>query len=151
MNLCGKKKYYAEINIDGRKTYCSWKCKQKGQIKKKKLKICEWCGRQFFPKGHSSNIRFCNHTCSGKGRNWKPKIGIDNWKWKGENVEYYALHTWIYRKKGKPKICLFCGKSKNMMHWANIDGKYRRRLKDFISLCASCHKKYDMKNKIIDV
>ena len=70
--------------------------------------------------------------------------------WKGDEVGYVALHTWVRKKLGTPDTCTQCRfKSKNnyKMHWANISGEYKRDVKDFIRLCASCHKKYDL-NKI---
>jgi len=78
--------------------------------------------------------------------------------WKGNRVEYGALHDWVKARKGKPQICKHCGVIPNpckccgainkgtRLQWANIDHKYRRNLDDFISLCVSCHKKYDLKN-----
>ena len=69
---------------------------------------------------------------------------------KGENVGYFSLHNWVKRHKGKPVECKTCGitiKEKRMT-WANIDHQYKRNLDDFISLCYSCHKKYDIVRKI---
>jgi hypothetical protein len=70
--------------------------------------------------------------------------------WQGDKVNYRNLHTWVVRWKGQPKICEKCGKSGlsgKMIHWANIDHKYRRVLDDFIRLCAKCHKQYDKQFK----
>jgi hypothetical protein len=66
-----------------------------------------------------------------------------NRQWKGESVSYRQLHKWLYSVKGKPINCVFCGKSEGRFEWANIDRKYRRNPEDFISLCKSCHVKYD--------
>jgi hypothetical protein len=84
-----------------------------------------------FKKGHD-----------GFGKN----IGENNWNWKGDKVSYYGMHAWIYRKLGKAKKCYYCGKLKTkpyQMHWANIDHKYKRDIKDYISLCVNCHLKHD--------
>lgn len=67
--------------------------------------------------------------------------------WKGEKVGYRALHNWVKKYKGEPKICKHCGKPAK--HWANIDHKYRRNLSDYIPLCVSCHKKYDKRNNLV--
>lgn len=67
-------------------------------------------------------------------------------KWKGEKVSYRGLHQWVRRKKGHPNQCSKCGKQSNkprVIQWANIDGKYRRALEDFVGMCCSCHKKHD--------
>jgi hypothetical protein len=68
--------------------------------------------------------------------------------WKGSSVSYRGLHQWVRRKKGKPMKCSHCGKESKtpkVIQWANIDGTYRRHLDDFIPLCASCHKIYDIR------
>lgn len=78
----------------------------------------------------------------------KRMTGKNNPKWKGNDVGYLGLHAWINRQLGKPKVCEHCGAAKNL-HWANVDHTYRRNLDDWISLCVSCHKKYDTKNHLI--
>ena len=69
--------------------------------------------------------------------------GKKHYLWKGENVGYISLHKWVKRCKGKPTKCIKCGTSggngKGRIEWANTDRKYNRNLKDFISLCQSCH------------
>jgi hypothetical protein len=64
--------------------------------------------------------------------------------WKGDKVGYDGLHRWIGKKKGKPKKCAECGKTKTIQ-WANKDHKYSRDLEDWISLCSKCHYHYDEK------
>ena len=67
--------------------------------------------------------------------------------WKGNNAKPRAVHRWIERWKGKPNECEMCGKTDgNRFEWANIDHKYRRVLEDFIRMCTSCHRNYDIKN-----
>ena len=74
--------------------------------------------------------------------------GKKNPEWKGNKVGYRALHHWVQRWLGKPKKCTCCGKlqtkSGKMIHWANKSHQYLRSLKDWISLCAKCHKAYDL-------
>lgn len=70
-----------------------------------------------------------------------------NYAWKGEKVSYRGLHQWIRRKKGIPDTCCNCGKvsqKPRVIQWANVDGKYRRDLDDYIPLCCSCHKYHDL-------
>jgi len=72
--------------------------------------------------------------------------GKEHPAWK-ENVKYRGNHMWVYRNLGKPQKCEFCGKEKTTpksIHWANKSHRYIRDLNDWISLCASCHKKYDI-------
>jgi hypothetical protein len=74
--------------------------------------------------------------------------GVKHAKWKGDKVGYMALHAWVNRKLGKPTKCSFCGRDGlkgSYIHWANISGKYKRDLFDWIRLCAKCHYSYDRK------
>ena len=70
----------------------------------------------------------------------------ENRHWKGSVGAYNTLHAWINRNKGKAVKCEHCGfesSEPRKIHWANISHKYLRDLNDYISLCASCHFKYD--------
>lgn len=71
----------------------------------------------------------------------------NNLNWKGDNVGYHALHNWVSRNLGTPNICEHCGKSGlkgRYIDWANKSQKYLRDLSDWIRLCKSCHKIYDL-------
>jgi hypothetical protein len=74
--------------------------------------------------------------------------GEKNGQWKGDNVGYMGLHTWIRRRFGlaKDKQCVFCGSRKNL-HWANVSRKYKRDINDWITLCCKCHGEYDKNNQ----
>ena len=78
-----------------------------------------------------------------------------NGMWKGKNASYSAKHIWIKNKFGSSEKCEFCkkiGKKINNrwnLHWANISGKFKRERSDWLGLCVSCHKKYDLNNTII--
>lgn len=76
------------------------------------------------------------------------KMGDANYLWKGQDVGYRALHTWVQNKLGKPNTCEHC-KVKNLsghkIHWANISKKYLRDVTDWVRLCVSCHKLFDKK------
>lgn len=58
---------------------------------------------------------------------------------------YKNLHRWVRRQKGKPLTCSKCGSSPLVIHWANIDHKYRKNIDDFIALCPPCHYRFDHK------
>lgn len=69
-----------------------------------------------------------------------------NPRWKGDNCCYAVIHQWVARWKGSPHICEGCGNTKlrhRQYHWANIDGKYRRVLDDYIRMCVKCHSQHD--------
>ena len=66
---------------------------------------------------------------------------------------YQSAHKWMQRWYGKPQKCEKCGRTKppkgkgkkDYFHWANKDGKYSKNPKDWIRLCAICHRNYDFK------
>ena len=66
--------------------------------------------------------------------------------WKGDSAKYHAMHKWIYRHKGNPELCEHCGKThkEKRIEWANINHLYTRKPDDYIPLCVSCHRKYDL-------
>ena len=86
------------------------------------------------------------HLPSG---NRKLPKGRDHHAWKGNKVGYRGLHYWLYRIKGVPKKCAICGMKRTTpkdLNWANIDHHYRRNPDDYVALCRSCHKIYDLFN-----
>lgn len=67
--------------------------------------------------------------------------------WKRKEIDYRTIHTWVQKHLGTPTKCRKCkrdGLTRHKIHWANISGRYKRTLKDWIRLCAGCHKRYDM-------
>ena len=66
-----------------------------------------------------------------------------------KSPSYYSTHGWISRQKVRPDVCSHCKDKKTYtLHWANLDHKYRLDINDWIALCASCHRIYDMKNNL---
>lgn len=71
----------------------------------------------------------------------KPR-GEANPNWKGDEVGYSALLTWVRKQLGKPTRCSACGTiSARKYQWKSISGENKRSLDDWVSLCLSCHKK----------
>lgn len=72
-------------------------------------------------------------------------------RWKGDNAGYVSKHMRIYRWFGKASKC----ENKNCLHkskvydWANKSKKYLSKRNDWLMLCRSCHKKYDMTDEAI--
>lgn len=61
-------------------------------------------------------------------------------------IGYRAIHLWVERKLGKPKLCSECSFTSDngrQFHWANLSGEYKRNLSDWKRLCVSCHRKMD--------
>ena len=122
-------------------------------------KECIVCGSEFFnlrfnklgqrirkyTKEKWKTARFCSHSCRNVVT--KNRLGHTN-----KNVGYSGLHKWVRRHLGKrPLICEVCGEigvenGRNWsIHYANIDGRYKRRLKDWLRLCTRCHRRHDKK------
>ena len=133
--VCGKIFYTYPSRVNGKhghtSSYCSRKCYSKNR------------NRALIISG--KNTRFKNGHKPVEDRNIP--IGKNHFLWKGDSVGYRGLHYWLRREKGIPMICEFCGKRKTTpksIQWANIDGEYRRDIDNYIALCSSCHKKYDL-------
>ena len=68
--------------------------------------------------------------------------------WKGDKVGYCAVHDWVSRIIGRASYCEVCGitEEKRRCYLANLSGEYRRDISDWKKMCASCHRKHDLKN-----
>ena len=107
----------------------------------KKNPLRYWLGKKrFIDDKWRKNL---SDAAKRAGNRPKPRYGKDNSEWKGDHVGYGALHSWVKRHKGKAKKCSFCGKANGKIDWANIDGRYKRRLEDWFELCSRCHNQYD--------
>ena len=74
-------------------------------------------------------------------------IGESHPNWKDEEAGYVAKHTKIRKILGKATECVHCKRTdRKKYEWANKDHKYSRNIEDYISLCCSCHRKYDYEN-----
>lgn len=133
--------------------FCSRKCSADHQTLAVKKK-CLVCNNIFSPKLHQirkGNGKFCSEKCYGKSK--KELVGDLNSNWKGDKVGYQGLHNWVIRWLGKPTKCEQCkknGLTGRQIHWANIDHEYRRDLDDWVRLCCSCHKLYDLHNGLVN-
>lgn len=111
--------------------------------------------------------KYCSKFCAYKYREYKPNAGQfkkgehksigtefktgqnkgkDNTNWKGDDVSYFGLHTWVQRTLGKAKECVACGTDKGRIEWANRSYHYLRDIDDWIPLCKKCHCQYDKYN-----
>lgn len=64
--------------------------------------------------------------------------------WTGDNVKYHAVHRWIDRHHTKSNSCDHCGTTTSKrLEWANISKQYLRDRDDWLTLCTSCHIKFD--------
>ena len=73
--------------------------------------------------------------------------------WKGNFAKYSSKHSWIRKEFGNAYRCenKDCrSKDQKIFDWANISGKYLRKIKDFKMLCRSCHIKLDRSKKCLN-
>ena len=136
---------------------------------------CKFCDKPLSEKRIKEGGKFCNNLCYGKWMLGKPAVnpfkkGHKTWNkgktglqtawnkgdkfpqfsgknhrlYKGNNIKDY--HKWVVKQKGKANKykCNYCDKQAS--DWANIDHKYKRTLKDYIPMCRSCHRKFDVKH-----
>ncbi len=71
---------------------------------------------------------------------------IERWGY-GNRPNYDANHHWLKNQFGKAikcdnDECIF--KSPKRFEWANISGYHKRDRKDYLQLCPSCHRKWDL-------
>lgn len=111
--------------------YCSLECRQ---VWNKGLDISDSRVKAYVSK---------NTSMFKKGEN----MAENNNKWKGEDASYIAKHMRIYRDFGTARECSLCYANVKRYNWSNIDNKYSRDIKDWIQLCPSCHKKFDLYKK----
>lgn len=85
---------------------------------------------------------FSVNTEFKKGQN----IGELNNQWKGEDVSYRNLHTWVERHLGKASACAvsYRGDCSKYFSWANVSHQYKRDLLDWLPLCYRHHKLHDL-------
>jgi hypothetical protein len=130
--------------------------------------ICGHCSKAFT---NTKMLRYCSRKCANQRHNSSRFVaGREPWNkgtkgvckpsstsftsenqlddrhtnWKGDRVGYFALHSWVGRKLGKPGQCEHCGTTTaKRFEWANKSGEYKRDLSDWLRLCSKCHHAYD--------
>jgi len=138
---CGKS--FMSYPSDNKK-FCCRECFN-GYSSKKIIRKCIICKKEYvtYP---NSNKKYCGYKCYSK---ILLNTGESHFNWKGNNVGYHGIHHWVMNNLGKPTKCEHCGKeglTGKKIHWANTNHLYKRNLTGWIRLCASCHRKYDLKN-----
>lgn len=101
------------------------------------------CGTQKVVR--SGHLGKSTNSCGCIKRDPRPRLrGRNSPNWK-ESPTYFAIHIDIVKAKGNPKHCKHCGKTTGKIEYANIDHKYTRNPDDYIPLCTSCHRIFDIK------
>lgn len=118
--------------------------KRKNLTEEHKKKIGDfWRGRKKPPRTIEHRLNL-----SKSNSHPKPHLTEENAPhWKGDNIGVGGVHDWVVRWKGKPRKCESCGTiTAKKYEWANINHKYKRVLDDYVRMCTSCHRNYDIKN-----
>lgn len=80
-------------------------------------------------------------SAEGRRNRSLKQLGERNHGWKGDDVGYKALHTWLRRRLPKPSKCGRCDAPP--LDLANVSGEYKRDIADWEWLCRRCHMKTD--------
>ena len=99
-------------------------------------------------KGKQTRLGF-KHT-----EETKIKISISNTgelssQWKGKNIKYQAIHSWLRANYGRANKCEAenCPSISKNYEWILIKGKkYERKRENFMQMDKSCHRIYDRVN-----
>ncbi len=76
------------------------------------------------------------------------KFGPDARRWLGMDAGYVAKHLWMVKHFGKATYCSFDPNHKAKRYeWANISGKYERDPRDYMQMCPSCHRLFDLRGR----
>ena len=129
-----------------------------------KLRLCEICNLpKYYDERHGklewsnktgklikdrNNWQYIHRSCH-KIYDYKNKIIHKGIKKERINIEYGRLHTRI-NEFPKLNFCEICKKPiSGRMEWSNKTGKLIRDRNNWQYIHIKCHKKYDIKNKII--
>jgi len=162
---CGKEFIGKSYRIrNGRDKFCSQECKYKYRLRPSRLiyikhkenptsfkeGIAPWNkGTIGFCKQNKTSFKEGEHNSIKTEFRTETSVNEKNYNWKGDDVKYGALHTYIQRKLGKADHCEFCRITTSTLYvWHNVDGQYRRNINDWISLCHKCHMKLHHKVKM---
>ena len=74
-----------------------------------------------------------------------------NWKEQGLTYsEYVGIHIWLRYHYGKADKCEFCDNEADRYEYALKKGKvYEKNRDNYLTLCRSCHAKYDDRNPFL--
>lgn len=60
------------------------------------------------------------------------------------NISYTGLHMHLVRTYGNAPLCIWGENHTSRLEWANVSGVYTKNLEDYLPMCASCHRKFDI-------
>lgn len=111
---------------------------------------CTYCNKLKWYYHARVNNKTGNHFCSPKHQQLY-QIEKNNPSWKENNdISYVQIHRRVASKRGKASIypCAMKNYScKGMIEWASISHNANPDTEDFIPLCRSHHRRYDLRNR----
>ena len=149
VKTCSKKCRYQFQKKDGKKG------KHYPHLQRAETRKCEICEKPFRAVNDHTDYkqRFCSPVCFRLywSKSIRPRLkptwnyGEKNHSWVGDEALYAAIHQRIEKRFGMPRLCEHCGSTtKSRYDWANIDHEYREDESDWMRLCVSCHRRYDI-------
>lgn len=113
-------------------------------------KTCGFCGEI---KLMRRSRTYCSKSCSTSAK-WRDGLdfnivsGERHPNWKGDQVSYEALHQRITKARGRASLCANRASAvctSESYEWAHVHGTDPYDVQNYVQLCASCHRKYDIK------
>ena len=139
------KKYPSHQKIEDAKRFCAASCARQYGLKKswkdhRELRIQAIKDSFVGEKGELTRKKMAEWQTGDKAP-W----------WKGDEATYNSKHRWIQKNWKRSGVCKHCGitpplrKNGNSgTEWANVSGEYDRdNRKDWLELCAKCHRFFD--------
>lgn len=104
-------------------------------------RTCNVCSSSF--KTTTRTATHCSRKCVYRDPDFRQKMRISKLKdknpmWKGDNISYGGIHSWVNRHVAKPSKCQCCNEEKRL-DAANISQEYKRDPADWEWLCRRCH------------
>jgi hypothetical protein len=75
-----------------------------------------------------------------KHGSWNKGVGMTH----KEPTTYSGIHTYLLREYGNAPECIWDKSHTSRLEWANVSGAYTTDLEDYLPMCASCHRKFDV-------
>lgn len=118
----------------------------------KPFKYCLVCLIEFSGEkpSRTAKRKYCSNECRGIADGIFKKMHVDQYRgennpaWKGDRATYHSFHRRVHELRGKACRCEHCGTTDPSLRyeWAS-KSKHYEDPGDYISLCRSCHCKYD--------
>jgi len=118
-------------------------------VKRKTIRKCLTCSKEFqtYPYQLKKGFgKYCSRKCSSKNNLTKIKKGerlSPKTEFKKGSIPWNKGLKGVMRAWNKGKeVFWVSGEDNKKLFWANKSRKYKRDVKDWITLCGSCHAKY---------